>query len=566
MDLFKMNDNSKFFHSSIRNQIGFLVVLFFPTLLVAQGVADTEILIEKQKEIKLKPANKSFEKIKIIDEPSPEKLPLFYTPEEPYFQTAPFSTNLSPYLPGKDEQNPDEFLEEHQIYLKAGYGNYRTSLLEAYLQHKRNKQLHIGLNLKHLASKLGEVADEFSGASQNSVQAYGKYFFYNSRLDAKISYHRQVNRFFAYPLTFLENADLDSLKQVFNRIRLEIQHQSTDTESNLQYQWGLAVSTLKDQLEASEWQVNAHGKGDYLLSESLRLQAGFEVFLSQRQDSAKIRRNLIKVSPAFMYQKDRIFLRLGIGLAYDNDTLEAKNGQFYLYPQIKGSYQLNNQLSIFAGLEGDLQTRSLDYWAAQNPWIADNIALAHTNKQWEASGGVRVSPIPNLSVVLGVSYGTYQNAGFFINSLEDSARFDVIYEREKTRLLTLSGQASYTQPEKYDITLKTSIFAYDLSTLEEAWHRPTFEAQALAGFFPLPKLQIQANLLFQSGIKAKNLSTDNQSTLDAITDLSFKADYLFFNNFSAYLSVNNIFNKSYRRFLYYSNQRLNYLIGLTYAF
>ena len=546
----------------------YLVIWFIclsPALVKGQGVADTQIVIEKEKEIKLKPASKSFEKIKLV-EPAPERVRLLYRPEEPYFQSEPFTMNPNPYLPSKDNTNPDELLNNHNLYLKAGIGNYGTTLFEAYLQQPLQEQLHFGGFIKHLASRNGEVADDFSGASENAIQAYAKYFMYNSRINGKLSYQRNVNRFFGYPENIIEGFDKDSLKQIYNRIRLCIEHQSTDPESVLQYKWGLSAANLTDNFEASEWQVNLFGNANYQLSENSGIQVDLEALLSQRKDSASQNRNLFKISPAYTYQQDNIFVKIGLGLAYDNDTTGGSSGQAYVYPQIRGSYQLNNNLSIYASLEGDLQTRSLDYFAAQNPFITDNILLAHTDKEWEAGGGVRFSPLPNLSVDLGASYGSYQNAAFFLNSAEDSARFDVVYETDKTNLFKFSGKLTYVESEKYDITLSTNFYNYSLNTLEEAWHRPTLEANILAGFFPLPKLYIQGNLLFQSGIKAKNLSTDNQVTLDAITDLSFKADYLFFNNFSAYLSVNNIFNKSYQRFLNYPNQRLNYLIGITYAF
>ena len=68
------------------------------------------------------------------------------------------------------------------------------------------------------------------------------------------------------------------------------------------------------------------------------------------------------------------------------------------------------------------------------------------------------------------------------------------------------------------------------------------------------------------GLKNKNFVTATTVNLKPIVDLNLKIDYLLTRNFSAFASINNLLGKNYERYLYYPQQGLNFLAGLSFQF
>ncbi len=542
----------------------FLFLCWVKTQVSAQ-VVDKEIVVEKERAIELPPANKSFEKIQPIQT---QKIPrtLLYNPTEPFLQIAPLRIQIEP-----DEFDQDTDLDElalpplYKGYIKGGYGNFRTSYLKAFWQHRPLDNLIYSVEGQHLASRFGEVADEYSGTSENLIRGYGKYFLDNSVLKLEAGYRRNVNRFYAFDPAVIENLDQDSLKQVFQRYHLLFKHQSTDTEAPLSYHWGIDLKRWSDRLEASEIQAGVLGELAYRLSDPLSIQAKAQFYYMRPEDSVSLSRNYVQLRPTLRFQSEVWNLEAGFNFNYEDDTLNSED-DVHLYPVLRASYQLSGLLNIYVGLEGGIQRTSLDNFNEQNSFLASNVQLRHTNQLWEAQGGVKLNIGKNFMADVNARLGRYENLPFFINSPSDSSRFAILYEEEASNVFRLEGQLNYSLGQKYRFHYRAAWYAYDLETLEEPWHRPRLEMNWLASFSPIENLFLNADLWILTNLEAQNFTTGEQRELDNILDLSLKAEYLFFNNFSAYLSVNNIINQSYERYLYYPRQGINYLIGVTYAF
>ena len=77
---------------------------------------------------------------------------------------------------------------------------------------------------------------------------------------------------------------------------------------------------------------------------------------------------------------------------------------------------------------------------------------------------------------------------------------------------------------------------------------------------------MNAELQFLSGIQGLNLASGATRELDPVIDMSFQADYLFSNRFSAFIKVKNIFAQNYERFLNYPSRDIMFMGGVTYSF
>lgn len=536
----------------------------FPGFLMAQGVVDQEIVIEKDKEIKLKSVNKRFSNVPVLNIRK-DSIPIFYNPQELFFPPEALLVQVNPLLDQGGENEDLEVIKNRNLYLAAGYGNFGKTYFRGIYQDRWQDKLDYGLEISHLASRNGEVLDNFSGANENRVALVGRYHLGASTLSGQVFYQRNINRYYGYDPSLLEGFDRDTLKHRYQRIGLMLSQKNTQLEQALDYQWALRVQNTSDNFEANELQLRLGGKFRYSLNDHHRILLGVESFFSQYQDSTEQNRSLFSIKPQYNYKKDRLNLAIGLNLTYTNDSLGADN-QVYLYPALKASYQISSNFNVYGGLEGQIGIEDLAQHSLNNPFLEDNVVILHHNQKWEGLLGLRYNLSANLMADFSVRYADLENLSFYTNSPRDSARFRIIYDRASVKRFNVQGQLTYNLNEAYRFSLRANWYNYNLGTLEEPWHRPTLDLRLLASGQVIRNLKLKADLFVLGGLKARNFISDETVNLDTIIDLNIKADYSFLNNFSAFLSVNNIFAKSYQRFLYYPNQGLNYLIGLTYAF
>ncbi|NJL12820.1 MAG: hypothetical protein HC913_07380 [Microscillaceae bacterium] len=533
----------------------------------AQGpgeVQNTRIEIIKEKQIRLQPAAKRYDPVPPLS-PQTNEGTMVYELKDVKLDLPLSDVEINPFL---EKQSLVKDLWEAKplkILLKGAYGNYATSLAEVQAQYALNEKQRFGAYFQHRASGRGEVADDFSGLSRNVLGLYGAFFLENSAILTQFEYRRQVNRFYGYEPRLIETLDRDTLRQRFDRFRLAAQYRGIDAEAAFQYEAELKITALADAFAASEAQIGLEGRLAYRVSEAGQLVMPLEAYLMQRKDGLTQNRPYLQAAPAFRYQGDRFGLLAGVRLAYENEEVAGQNN-FHLYPQFRGEYQLNEALQLFAALDGGLQRVSLDGLIAQNPFLAPQVALLHTNQRWEAALGLQGTLSGKLRYQLKGSYGQYENLGFFLNQSLDTARFVLAYETNAANILQVGGQLGYEFSEKYQLKLGLDFFNYDLPTLEAPFHRPTFTAQVTATARPIEDLRLQLYAQVLGGLQAFEPISGLRRSLDTIADVSFEAEYLIFKNFSAFLLANNLLARAYSRYLYYPGQGFNFLIGLTYAF
>jgi len=542
------------------------ITLLLPNCVLAQGsVQDTRIEVIKNKEIKLKPLSKGFDQIPAL-KPINQGQALTYELKDLIGQSTPTEIRVeAPKIPSSQQERDLWEGKPLKVFLKAGYGNYQTSLFEAQVQHQLDETISYGLYAQHRASGKGEVADKFSGLSRNVFGGYFKYFLDQSVVYVDAEYSRKVNRFFGYDLPQLETFDQDTLRQRYNRIAANIRYKNIETKAELDYDFGLSLVSLQDIFGVTEAQIGADAQASYVISGESRVGVFLEGYFMQREDGEKLNRSYVRMLPSYSYQGDKFGLTVGANLVYQNDTLNANNN-YHIYPVLRADYIVNGQLQTYLDFRGTMQRNTLDGFVQQNPFLGRQVLLYNTNQLWKAELGAEGTLIGRLTYQVYGSLGRFENLAFFVNTVADSARFGLAYETKASNVINVGARLGYEFSDKYGLQLRTDIFNYSTEILEEAWHRPTFTANLIGTFKPVEGLTLQTDLAILGGIKAKNFTTDVQMNLNTIADLSLQADYLIFQNFSAYLSANNLFSKAYQRYLYYPNQGINFLIGLKYAF
>jgi hypothetical protein len=127
------------------------VALLLSSKLVAQQpgwdgqIEDIQIEITGKREIELPPANRHFEKIP--PRPSePIKPPIQYDFKSFIFLAPQINPTIKPL-----KLKPAEPAKVYGGFVRAGFGNYASPLLEGYINSRKNKDQLVGAHLYHRA-------------------------------------------------------------------------------------------------------------------------------------------------------------------------------------------------------------------------------------------------------------------------------------------------------------------------------------------------------------------------------------------------------------------------------
>lgn len=521
-------------------------------------IETVEIEIRQQREITLPSANRNFEKIP----PRPSE-PI--TPPIKYdFQSFSFS---APLVNAQIRPLKLKAASENKIYggfVRAGYGNYASPLLEGYITSRKDRNKLVGAHLYHFSSGKGPVDGKNSGSGNSTLSVFGRSFNENIALSGSIDVENRSTHFYGYP----EGTEVDAsdIRQVYNHFRVSGDLSNT-RNTNVSYKLGGVFSYVADKYDAREAGFDVTFNNAYKINDKSRVNVDASYSIMSRKDAGidGKARNLFIITPTYSFSPvDDLNIRLGISAAYENDSLDSKD--FHLYPVLNASYPVSPSVDFYVAFSGSMEKVSLQTLSYKNIWIESGVPLNHTNKYFEFDLGINAKLGNKVAAHTGVSIGQLQNMYFFVNSLNDPSKFTVEYETGFLRRTNLFGSLSYAQSEKVKLMVRGDIYAYGTDELEEAWHMPRYKMNASASFNIASKMILGFDVIGQGGMKALEPITDTVVKLDGAIDLNAKVEYLFSDSFSIFVQFNNITGNNYPLFLNYPVRGFQFLGGLTWSF
>ena len=522
-------------------------------------IENVEIEIVKEREITLPSADRNFEKIP--PRPSePIKPPITYD-FKPFSFSAP---QLNPQIrPLKLKQESQR--KVYGGFLRLGYGNYVSPLLEAYYNTTRDKNKLVGAHLYHTSSDKGPVDDRNSGSGSSGLSVFGRTFTKGFSISGNAGFENRSTHFYGYP----EGTEVDasSIKQSFNLLKIA-GALSNATNSDFSYKLGAGLSHLSDKFDAKETEVDLNFSTDYEISDDSRINLKADYFLISRKDTEveKKARSLFVVAPSFSFMPvDELKVSIGFKTAVENDTIDSKSVHFY--PDVKASYPISPSVEAVASLSGGIEKVSLQSLSYENLWLAPNIPIFHTNKTIDFNVGLNAKLGNKVSAHSGLAVANLKNWYYFVNTDPDQAKFTTVYDGGSgTKRANLYGAISFVQSEVAKFMLRADLYRYSTARIEEAWHRPTYKITANAFYNLYHKFLFNVDVIAQGGMKAQEPITKNTVKLDAAFDLNFKTEYLFSDSFSAFIQLNNIASSKYPLFLHYPVRGFQVMGGITWSF
>ncbi len=541
-----------------------------PARPVKEGEVDNqEITVEKSRKIELPPANRLFNKIPSV-KPSAEQRKLTYEFEDRKLTIG--DPKINPAVLPPVTTQPDE-TPAYSNYVKLGAGNYSSFFGEGFVGINSLSNVALEGSLRHLSSALGPVDGKNSAQSDTRARVTGKLLTDAFKFQADLGFDRNAYRFYGYSREFAARPGFnpDALRQRLNTVNFRLGIENANSDNAIDYSLRTGITNLRDLFNASETDWGTNFTGSLGITDHVFALIAADAYVTQRADGPLVdNRNLFRVKPTFKYTSSLLTITAGLNAVNetDRDVSGKRPGinNTRAFPVVDIDLAPVAGIHFFAGVDGDINRNTLRSFLADNKWLAPEVALSNTVKSLDIYGGSKGALGGGFSYEGKVSYARYNNFSAFNNGATDTTKFAVLYDTGTTRVLTISGQLGYALKDKFRSTLRADFFRYDLERLPEAWGRPRVAGTWTNSYTLNKKLFVTADLYFYEGIKNRNTVSSVTYTLKPIYDANLKIDYFLGKQVSAFVSLNNIFGQNYQRYLYYQQQGLNFLGGISYSF
>lgn len=517
--------------------------------------------IEKNKKIELPAANRLYNKLQpFTSEEDNKKLNYEFRTPKLTLGTPKITPNV---LPVNDGNKPEEDGNLNN-YVKVGGGNYGKIYGEGFVGNQ-TEDLTYDIHFKHLSNQTGPIDDKNSANSENRFKINGEYLGNTFKLGGTVFYDR--DNYYFYGNRTQPNAEVlkNNIRQTINTVGLQVGFENTDNEKLIDYALKTSLYRLSDRYDAAETDWGTNFSGSIPITEHIFALLNADAFISQRTDAETFKRNLFSIKPAFKFAFDAFTVTAAFKAINETDD-RLKINRTAGFPQVEVDAVPYSGVHIFAGYGGDINRNTLRSLLGENRWLAPNVTVANTERSQDIYGGFKGELGPSFQFEGKVSYATFKNFYGFNNEWVDTTKFAVVYDADYIKVLTVSAQVGYQFKNIVRSTLRGDFYDYNVKRLETPWGRPRASVTWNNSFVFSKKMFATLDGYYIGGMKNRNFQTGTTVSLKPIIDLNLKVDYLLTRNFSAFASINNLLGKSYERYLYYPQQGLNFLAGLSVQF
>jgi len=459
--------------------------------------------------------------------------------------------------------------------LKIGIGSLISPYVDFFHSSGQKNDYRFDAHFYHL-STFKNVKD-YSPSPQTNTYLdlnYRKFIGYHI-LNAGIDYSLKTNRYYGFkPDDYTTLPADDDLKQMFNMARVNVGLLSNYKNNNkLSHSVLLDAYYYFDKYNTSETNANLNfdvhksfDVSDILNYQELGISGKVSYF--QNTDSLVSTNDmLVSVTPYFNANYGMINFHIGLNFNLLNTTVS----KFYFYPILDVNINIiPDALTIFAGLDGNVEKQSFLELSTLNPWVSSTIPTNWDNT-FKAYGGVRGNISDKINYSAQVSWQKFNNMFFFVNDTNSKTsepfnKFEAIYD--KGSITTVSGEISYAASEKIDVNFGAKYNAYSLDTLDSPYQKPISEVKLGVSFLATEKIRIWTDVYYFGKRTALDLSVspNTEIDLDAFIDLNIGVDYKLTKQLSAFLSLTNLLNSQYQRYYHYPVNGIQVMGGIMYKF
>jgi hypothetical protein len=481
-------------------------------------------------------------------------------------------------------------------YVAAGYGNFNTPFVEAFLHQNQKFEDDFGIYLKYISSEDGvENALVDNGYRNITVGAYymqeARYFTW--KLGGNIK--QNTYNWYGLPDINFDTQTIASIapKQTYGFYELEGELLFEDSYID---DIKASLSMFDDNFGSQEIRFSLKPNFQFPLTRinrrwnDLDLKTEIEYLGGEFEQTYDTDDNIaysflnVGLNPTYRFEWKDFNIKLGTKLFLSLDT-ENSLTNFLVYPDVQITYPLISKLmNVYVGAGGDLHMNSFQSLSEDNPFVSPTLQVTTTNEQYNFFGGINGKFSSDVSFDIRASYKNEEDKPLFVrntslsNGIFDAFRdpllgfrygnsFSVLYDDVTT--LSIFGELEVDVTKRLVIGGNAQFNSFTTNQ-RAAWNLPELEA-GIFGKYKNDKWYASANLFFVGErqdllVGTFPLVSSSMQTLDAFTDLNLNGGYHFNDFVSVFVKLNNVLNNSYERFANYNVQGFQVLGGVTYKF
>lgn len=469
-------------------------------------------------------------------------------------QTIFYSYNslpLSPLALGRDTS-----FAPYQSFLKLGFGNLSTRLIEGGTTFFRNPYYETNFQFKHWA-QTGNIKNQ--DLSQTSVDAEVKMKRSSHFVQTNINFERNAYSFYGYDHSLYDFSSED-VKQVFTNasIRLKINNDDKTSLFGFNYQPNIYYHYYGDALKANENQIIVQLPFSRIVNEQfnygLQFNGNWAFFNGEDKSFSN---NLYQFNTFFNYLGENYLIRAAVTPTIGKD----KN---YLLPDLSIQWNLPSIQSGFSlGYINKIKQNTFKQLTTYNPYMFNSYEIKQTTS---------TDLFASLSTNLGhhvfisgrFSWQQFENLPLFLNDFSDMKNFYIVND-PKVKLISFEANLKYQIADFLGFNTSLMYNKFYEHEQEKVWHEPGLSIKTDLSYQPTENLMLTAygNVMNQIFSKNRNHETIK---LDGIFDIGVGMQYKLFPRLSVFAQVNNLLNNKYMRWNSFQAFGLNAYGGLQFQF
>ena len=516
-------------------------------LAAPSALKDRQFIIEKERKLPLPEANRLFENAPVPPRTTVAPvLPLQYR-----FRTITPTWDLLPRRTKLLRARNDAAKRLYGNYVLAGYGNFYAPYLEAFFDANRSERYAYGVRCKHLSAGREGHAEE----SHNTLEAHGKVFLERLWLGGRVCYDRC-----GYPLYQPPPATTPALHHVVHLLTV-CPVLTQRRQGPLSYRLQGGFDYLRDGQRVQEYQLGLLGWGGYALNKLLMLKTTAALHWTVHRQAVDTYRHLCRLRPVLVLAVDEFELQAGASVVYQNDVCDAVR-PFSIYPVLEAQYGLRPWLRPYVGVGGGVQRTSRMGFVQQNPRLAADVELLHTQRRATFYGGARGEVPGGVAFHGGAALELYRNLPHFVNHKDDPGRFALRYIPAST-VLNVFGEVTHTSPaETWISRLRADYFNY---YSHRPWHRPQYQLDLTSAYRFQDKLVLKGAVCWMGDMAAWDVRRGVAHGLADVVDVGLGVDYWWSSRLFVFLNCENLLGRANERFWHYPSRGVHFSLGLAYA-
>lgn len=483
-------------------------------------------------------------------------------------------------------------------YVAAGYGNFNTPFVEAFLHQNSKFENDYGIYLKYISSEDGvENTPLNNGYTNIKVGAYylSEERYFTWKIGGNIE--RDTYNWYGLPAINFDTQSIASINEEQTYGFYELEGELLFEDSYID-DVKASLSMFDDNFGSQEIRFTLNPNFKLPLNRFSRslddldlkttidyLQGEFE---QNYTDATNVKYSFlnIAINPTYRLEWKDFNIKLGTKVYLSLD-MENSLTDFLAYPDVQITYPLISKLAnIYVGAGGDLHMNSFKSLSDENPFVSPTLFLTQTNEQYNIFGGINGKFSSDVSFDIRASYKSDEDRALFIrNNSKSNGTFDafaapllgfeygnsfrVVYDDITT--LSVFGELEVDVTKRLVIGGNVQFNSYTMTNQQAAWNLPELEG-GIFGKYKNDKWYASANIFFVgerqdllfSGTFPSTVS--GIQTLDSYVDVNLNGGYHFNDFVSVFLKLNNVLNSDYERFANFNVQGFQVLGGVTYKF